>query len=151
LSQPEDAGGDAGTQSWARQTMAAWELTPLVEMHKGERVQVGYELELYARIPADRPAGDEQRQHVVEALWDKLREIAESLPPALGEHARIEVEPFEAADRLRPETDFAPEVLLKARLFHASDYFAPVGEDDRRRMKTIEEQLSGLGLRARSW
>ena len=139
---------DAETQQWARANKASWELTPLVEMHRGERVQVGFELELYARIPAGLAAEDEGP---LEALWIRLREIAESLPATLAEAARIEVEPFEPADRLRPETNFAPEVLLKARLFHSSDYFAPVDEADRRQVKPVEDRLSALGLRQRSW
>ncbi len=139
---------DAETQQWARENKASWELTPLVEMHQGRRVQVGFELALYARVP-DGVAPDEEAPN--EALWSRLNEIAESLPAALGESSRIEVEPFEPADRFRPETNFAPEVMLKARLVHASDYFTPVDDADRRGVKPLEDRLSGLGLRQRSW
>ncbi len=138
------------TQDWARKSKAAWEIAPLVEMHKGERVQVGFELSLYARLPPDAP-GTSEDDAAVEALWDRLQQIAESLLPLAGPGARIEVDPFEDAGRLRPETNFAPEVLLTARLVHASDYFAPVGESDRERMKPIETRLTELGLRQRSW
>ncbi len=136
---------DAETQQWARANKASWELRPLVEMHEGQRVQVGFELELYARLP-DLSSEEESP---MEALWNRLREIAESLPAVLAKGARIEVEPFEAADRLRPETGFAPEVMLQARLFHAADYFAPVGEADRQQLKLLEGRLSALGLRQR--
>ncbi len=136
---------DAETQQWARANKASWELRPLVEMHEGQRVQVGFELELYARLP-DLSSEEESP---MEALWNRLREIAESLPAVLAKGARIEVEPFEAADRLRPETGFAPEVMLQARLIHASDYFAPVGEADRQQVKPVEDRLSGLGFRQR--
>jgi hypothetical protein len=71
--------------------------------------------------------------------------------PLAGKDARIEVDPFEAAARLRPETQFAPEVLLSARLFHGSDLLAPVQPGDRERLKPLEERLHELGLRARSW
>ncbi|HVO11331.1 MAG TPA: hypothetical protein VMX54_11375 [Vicinamibacteria bacterium] len=138
---------DVETQQWARTTRASWELRPLVEMHEGQRVQVGFELELYARLP-DLSSEEESP---MEALWQRLCGIAESLPAVLAPGARIEVEPFEAADRLRPETGFAPEVMLQARLFHASDYFAPVGEADRQQVKPLEQRLSALGLRQRSW
>jgi len=138
---------DAETQQWARENKASWDLRPLVEVHEGQRVQVGFELELYARLP-DLSSEEEQP---MEALWQRLREIAESLPPLVAKGARIEVDAFEAADRLRPETGFAPEVMLQARLFHASDYFTPVGESDRRQMKPLEDRLSALGLRQKSW
>ncbi len=135
-------------QGWAREHKAAWEVTPLVEMHKGERIQVGFELELYARVPAGVEPTDEV---ALEELWDRLREIAESLLPLAGERGRIEIDPFEAAVRRRPEAELAPEVLLQARLFHAADYFTAVAEADRQRIRPIEERLSALGLRARSW
>jgi hypothetical protein len=140
----------AETRSWAEKNKAAWELVPLVEVHHGEQVQVGYELDLYARAPTEL-ADREDRESAMEATWDRLREIAESLVPADSRVARIDVDPFEAAACLRPETGFAPEVLLKARLFHASDYFAPVSKADRERLKALEDRLHALGLRSRTW
>jgi hypothetical protein len=140
----------AECRSWARQVKAAWEVSPLVEMERGSPVQVGFELELYALMPAEvAPSGE--GQGAVEALWDRLREIGESLLPLAGADARLEVDPFEAAARLRPETQFAPEVLLSARLFHGADLLAPVQPGDRERLKPIEERLTDLGLKARCW
>jgi hypothetical protein len=140
----------AATRAWAEEHKAAWDLTPLVEMNHGERVQVGFELELYARIPVAITPGDE-RQNAVLGIWDRLREIAESLGPDGAAPDRLEVDPFDAAGRLRPETGFAPEVQLKARIFHASDYFAPAGADERRLLRPLEERLRELGLRQKSW
>jgi hypothetical protein len=140
----------AECRTWAQQARAAWEVSPLVEMERGAQVQVGFELELYARVPTEVPPSAES-QDAFEALWDRLREIAESLLPLAGADARLEVDPFEAAARLRPETQFTPEVLLSARLFHGSDLLAPVKPGDRERLKPIEERLHELGLRARSW
>ena len=42
-------------------------------------------------------------------------------------------------------------MLLEARLFHASDYFEPVTDDDRRQLKPVEDRLRELGFRERSW
>ncbi len=137
----------AATREWARQNRAAWEVEPLVEMQGSERLQVGYELDLYARLPP----GLSSAEQGFAALWDRLREIAESLLPLVGPQARMELEPFDAAGRLRPETGFAPEVLLQARLFHATDYFVPAGDQDRERLRPLEERLTELGLRSRSW
>jgi hypothetical protein len=140
----------AECRPWAQQARAAWEVTPLVEMERGTQVQVGFELSLYARVPTDIPPGSDG-EAAFEALWDRLREIAESLVPLAGKDARLEVDPFEAAARLRPETQFAPEVLLSARLFHGSDLLAPVRPGDRERLKPLEDRLHELGLKARSW
>ena len=140
----------ADCRTWAQQAKAAWELTPLIEMEEGAPVQVGFELELYARVPTEIPLSGE-RPDAGEALWDRLREIAESLLPLAGADARIEVDPFEAATRLRPETQFTPEILLSARLFHGADLLVPVEEGDRERLKPLEDRLHELGLKARSW
>jgi hypothetical protein len=140
----------AACHGWAQQSKVAWEVTPLIEMEKGSAVQVGFELNLFAREPTDLPPGPE-REAAVEGLWDRMREIAESLVPLAGPDARIEVDPYEAADRLRPETQFAPEVLLSARLFHGSNLLEPVEPGDRERLKPLEERLHELGLKERSW
>ena len=137
----------AVTGAWAREAKAAFEIVPLVELQKGERVQLGFELDLYARIPEGLAAPDA----VVEPLWDRLRDIAESFLPLLGAEGRIEIEPFDRADRLRPETRFAPEVLLQARVFHGADYLKGVAADERAQLRPIEERLVELGLRPRSW
>ena len=140
----------AECRTWAQQARAAWEVTPLLEQRKDERIQVGFELSLFARMPTDVPPGPE-RQAAVERLWDRLREIAESLLPLAGADGRLEVDPFEAAARLRPETQFAPEILLSARLFHGADLLVPIEEGDRERLKPLEDRLHELGLKARSW
>ena len=140
----------ASCRTWAEQAKVAWEVTPLIEMEKGSQVQVGLELTLFAREPTGLPPGLE-REAAVEGLWDRMREIAESLVPLAGSDARIEVDPYEAADRLRPETQFAPEILLSARLFHGSNLLEPIEAGDRERLKPLEERLHELGLKARSW
>jgi hypothetical protein len=140
----------AECRAWAEQVKAAWEVAPLFQMERGAPVQVGFELTLYARLPLDAAQGRD-RQAVVEDLWDRLREIAESLLPLAGPDARIEADPFEAAARLRPETQFVPEVLFSARLFHGPDLLAPVRQGDRERLKPLEERLQALGLKAGSW
>jgi hypothetical protein len=135
----------AECRAWAAQVKAAWELAPLIEMERGAQVQVGFELGLFARVPAEVPA-DPERQAAIERIWDRLREVAESLLPLAGADGRLEVDPFEAAARLRPETQFAPEVLLSARLFHGSDLLAPMEPGERERLKPLEDRLHELGL-----
>jgi len=137
----------AGTQAWAKDNKACWEITPLVEKLDGRLVQVGYDLSLFVRVPG-MPAGDERHAAIL-ALWDRLQEIARSLAPLLGGGGRIEVDPFEEAGRLRPETQFAAEIMLQARLFHAS--FAPASQADRERLRPLEQRLAELGLRAKTW
>ena len=137
----------AATRAWAQEAKAAFEVTPLHELVKGERRQVGFALDLYARIPAGLASPDE----VFAAIWDRLSEIAEDLLALAGAAGRIEIEPFDMANRLRPETQFAPEILLQARLVHGADHLAAPAEDETGRLHALEERLRELGLRARSW
>ncbi len=133
------------TREWASRHEASWELAPLLETERGERVQAGFALDLYARIPESLSASEE----TLVPLWDRLREIAESLVPLLGRDGRIEIEPFDVASRLRAETHFAPELRLRARLFRDPQAFAEGKRDDRARLRPLEGQLAELGLRAR--
>jgi hypothetical protein len=139
----------AETRAWAERHRAAWELAPLEEMHRGQKMQVGFDLQLYARIPAGAPGPDQDA--AVMAIWDRLREIADSLVLEEPAGDRLEVEAFDLARRLRPETNFEAEVLLTARIVHAADYFEPVSADDRKHLQPLEERLRELGLRHRSW
>lgn len=137
-------------RAWAEEAKASWELRPLLEREKDGLVQVGFELDLYARIPLDVEPGP-GREAAVVALWERLREIADSLLPFAGPDARIEVAPFEAAARLRPETQFAAEMLLTARVYHGANLLTPVREGEKERLRPVEERLRDLGLRPGSW
>jgi hypothetical protein len=64
--------------AWARAHEACFEMAPLVELVKGRKVQVGFTISLYARLPLDKPAGEERRKDAAKVL-EGLREIVESL------------------------------------------------------------------------
>ena len=55
MSETEAADPDA-TRAWARERRVAFEIQPLVEMHDGRRVAVGFELHLYAQLAMDGDA-----------------------------------------------------------------------------------------------
>jgi len=140
----------AEIRSWAASHRATWELLPLVEMIQGERRQIGHVLNLYARIPVEIPPSEERSQAIL-ALWDRLREIALSLGGLGLEGERVEVGPFDAAGRLRPETRFVPEIQLTARIVHPTRYLEAVAADEREHMRPLEERLRELGLRPGHW
>lgn len=138
------------TQAWARSNRAAWELRPLVEMVRGERRQVGFVLNLYARIPVEmRPSPE--RDRAVLATWDRLREIAVSLAGLGREGEQVEVAPFDAAARLRSENHFEPEVLLESRIVHPARYLDAVAPDEREHLQPLEQRLRELGIRPGHW
>lgn len=140
----------AVTRRWAKENRAAWELSPLVEMHKGRAVQVGFRLHLYARVPTEIPPSPERRAAVI-ATWDRLREIADALVTLEPEGTDIEVGPYDAEERYRRENGFRPEVRLETRIVHEEDYFQAVDADDQKRLRPLEQRLKELGLRRGHW
>jgi hypothetical protein len=117
-------------------------------MHKSEPVQVGYTLNLYARVPSGIPPSSERRSAAI-AIWDKLRSIAEILVDEEPQGTKIEIGPYDAEERFRRETGFKAEVSLQARIVHEKDYFEPM--DDRERLKPLEKKLRERGLRPGHW
>lgn len=137
-------------KEWAGAHKACWEVQPLVELHDGRRMQVGFEFNIFAQFPraATTP---EARQAAFPELIAKLQELAHGVFPAEAAVARFEVQPIETAVRLRSESEFEPEVQLTVRVFHRQEYFQAVGEGDRKRLAPLEQRLKALGLKAKAW
>jgi hypothetical protein len=140
----------AATRAWAKQNRAAWELTPLVEMHEGRAVQVGFRLHLYARVPTEIRPSPERRAAII-ATWDRMREITDSLVAVEPPGTEVEIGPYDAEERYRRENGFRPEVRLEARIVHKDDYFEAVDAEDRDRLRPLEQKLRELGLRPGHW
>jgi hypothetical protein len=138
------------TAAWARLHRACFETTPLVEMRGGERIQVGFTVDLYAALPTERAPGAERRADALPILA-RLRAIAESLTPAEGRSTRVEIETPRDAVVRRPENVLEPEVSVRARIFHGDDYFAAVTDDERDRVSVVDRTLTALGLRSGHW
>jgi hypothetical protein len=136
--------------AWAKAHQACFEIAPLIEMRGSEKVQVGYAVDLYARLPMERAPGTERREEASRIL-ERLRSIVSSLTPAQGSRARVEIEPPRTAAILRPENEMQPEISLRARLFHGDDYFAAVTDDERARISDVDRKLAALGLRMGHW
>jgi hypothetical protein len=141
--------GELDVAAWARAHHAAYELGPLVEMVKGRPVQVGFTISLYARLPLEAEPGDDRRAKVAE-IGKVLREILQSLVPAEGGRARLEIDGPRAAVVFEPGAGREPEVDLTARVFHAHDYFAEATADEEGRLRAVARRLADMGLQARS-
>ena len=136
--------------AWAREHRACFQIGALVEMRGSDRIQVGFTLDLYAGLPMDKAPGA-ARAEESQRLWERLRTIVEGLVPSASPNVRLEIDPWRFAAYLRPENDMAPEVGLRARLFHGADYFSTVTDEERARQPAIERMLSAKGLRAGHW
>jgi hypothetical protein len=136
--------------AWAREHRACFQVAPLIEMREKQKIQVGFTIDLYAGLPMDKTPGEERRQES-QRIWERLRAIVESLVPAEGSGARVEIEPWRTAAYIRPENQMKPEVGLRARVFHGGDYFTATTADERARLSAAERRLVEMGVRSGHW
>lgn len=136
--------------AWARLHRACYEVTPLVEMERGQKVQVGFSVSLLAALPTDVPPGPERDARAREVIL-ALRELAQSLAPGEDSQARVELDAPRAAAYLRPENDMQPELSQTFRVFHKEGYFKAVTEAERGGLSRLEAWFAERGLRKGHW
>ncbi len=141
-----EAGSDF--TGWAKDHAACYEVAPLFEMVKGKKVQVGFTVSLYARLPLDKAPGAERRAEAA-AIRERLAGMIQSLVPREGSRARVEIEAPRAAVVLEPEGQKEPEVALYARVFHGDDYFAEATAAEEKRLHEATRRLTEIGLQER--
>jgi hypothetical protein len=129
---------------WARAHKACFEILPLIEMHKGEKVQVGFELSLFAQIPPEVSLAEASQRSL--EIGERLREMLESLVGPEHPTARLDIGPVSPAETLRPEAGYAPEVELSAQIVRRHETFEPVPQDSRELLAFLEAGLNALGL-----
>lgn len=135
----------ADLQDWVREHRVTWEASSRREAAAGPDAPAPPLVTLSGRYPGGRfPAGNAGLTLVFERLRLVARHVLESVP-----EARYRIDPFDAAVRLRPESDWVPEVELTLELttdVEADDVGTP-GE----LLYRIESELERLGARHRHW
>jgi hypothetical protein len=83
--------------------------------------------------------------------WIREHRVCWELSPRYEgpDRPRYEIEPFDGAVHLRPETSFALE--LDVAILHRGATFAEADARDRRTAAEIGEALKGLGVQPRTW
>jgi len=141
---------DSTLRTWIRDHRICWELGPLVESDGRVRMQVGYELHLFAQHgpggPSVMPGCAERRD-----LYERMRAVALGVLPHETRPSRYEITPFDASLHLRPENEWTPEVQLTVRVVHREGYFSPVDACEEACAKEIVEGLRKLGAQQKAW
>ena len=134
-------------EDWIRENEVCFEILPHHEFYRRSKLQVGFELTLFAMRPPLCQGGDPGCP-ACEASHAMLREIAlRVLPPDL-QHV---IDPFHAAFHMRRETRWKPEVELVVELVNLDKTFDTVDEDDRRHSRRVAEELEALGAQSKVW
>lgn len=136
---------DAELSLWIRAHNVCYEVSPHFEVYHHAKRQAAYDLTLYAPQP-DRSLADPGGSVNAE-IWEQLREIALRVLP---QDAHYDVDPFDAAYHLRPETRYEPEVDLNVEVW-PHDGFAPIDDRLRHQVRVMEEALLKLGVRPKVW
>ncbi len=136
-------------RDWVVKHKVCWEMAPLVERNGETNVQVGYELQLFARHEAG--AHPEPGCAKCEDMYRNLRAIALFALPHEERPSRYDIAPFHASFCLRPESEWIPEVQLTIQIIHRAGYFRPIDDCEKKCAGEIQKCLRALGAQPKSW
>lgn len=141
---------DEQWREWTRTHHVSYQVQALQQSQGGQIVQVGFEIELAARLP-NAPEEGESRRHATRAVLVTLTELATRVFPAQGDIARFELAPFQPVAQLRTETGFEPEVRRVVKVYHKEDAARSVADGERQQLGPFEQRLQDLGVRRGAW
>lgn len=134
----------------AQAHQVCYEVWPELLMVKGQKVKVGYDLELYG--VHDHPEeqivpGCPHCQHT----YLILRQIAGWILPTEARPSRYEIEPFDHAVHQTPKRGFQAEVVLCLKILHRHGFDQPIDECEERCLKEMREKLASIGVAQGEW
>ena len=139
---------EATLREWVRQHHVTWELGSWQELADNRLMTVGFELRLYGEHPSAhaRPGCPECLP-----VFDKLRAIALAALPSDPRPTKYEVEPFDAAFHLRPESAWHPEIQVTVHIVHREGYLRPLDACEKQCAEEIQAALRRLGVQPKRW
>jgi hypothetical protein len=131
-----------------REHQVCWEVAPINEMRGHDRIQVGYELRLFARHAARNTSPGSM---AARTLHEKMSAVAAFVAPSECRPSRCEIAPFDASFHMRPESQWQPEVQLTVRIIHEEGYLRAIDACETRCAREIAARLHGLGAQEKAW
>lgn len=135
---------DPALAQWALDHELTFEIAP---HHAGRGEISGEDVLLFARHPALREGdpGCEECQRI----FTTLRDIAGHVAPGDSPGVRVGLSPFDASFRMRPQSGWAPEVVLEIAI---TPLGGGAGDDALRRcVRRVERGLLDLGAQSGAW
>ena len=140
---------DGLLRGWIHDHRVSWELLPHFEIHDHRKIQIGFDLTLYAEDPG--ALGREFDDAEGPRIQEMLREIAHRVLPPESATTHIISDPSQPAVRLRPETGFRTEIALNLEIVHRHEDFAEADAEERAQAGRVERELRSLGAHAGVW
>jgi hypothetical protein len=109
----------------------------------GDRVMVGFDLELYGTHEHGKTSLS-PGCHLCEETYADLRHLAESVLPSEQRPSTYEIPPFDAS--LHESARGVFEVLASIRIEHRHGFFNPVDVCEERCLREMCQKLSDLGV-----
>ena len=123
-----------------------YEVWPHYEMHDGNRVMVGFDLELHGTHDHGNTRLSAGCNLCTETFAD-LRQIAEWILPKEERPSQYGLPPFDQS--LHGTGRGAMEVVLPIKIQHRHDFFGPVDDCEQRCLREMEQNLAELGVPGR--
>lgn len=119
---------------------ACYEVWPDWELVAGRKVQVGFEVDLYAEAAGlvDEPCA---------AIYEELKRIALAALPGDAGEADVDVLPFDHAFHESLRRNFRPEIALALHVLHRRGVGQPLRECEKKCLAGIEYALQELGVK----
>ena len=108
------------------------------------RIQIGFDIDVYAMKPADEPGSSPE----YELGYGTLRQAAEMVRAEIGGACSIEAFPFRSTTILDTKNHLEPLAITRIAITHLRGLDQPFGAPEQRALKEIQEKLKGLGLKA---
>lgn len=127
-----------------------WEVSALREAVADHGVQsTGLEFNLFARYEAP-PDGGEPPQQLLE-LHACAAEIARRVLSNAAPQMLLDIEPPHVETHMRPETQWATEVEVRALLTPADPEMPPSQSALKALIAAVEREMAALGVHRKSW
>ncbi len=145
---PENEGGVAdGLRELAELHTIRYEARKEYQVVDGEKRAIGFNLELYGTHDHGESSLEPGCPKCVRTFED-MKTIAESILPTGDRASQYEILPFDHALALDPGRGLRAEVVLKIKILHGQNYFAPVDECEEACLAEMKQRLKELGIQA---
>jgi hypothetical protein len=134
---------------WIQKHKVCWDLLPYYAVDGGPRIQIGFELDLFAQHLPSVVANPGCKE--CENVYKNLAQIARKALPTEFRPTKYEIQQFDASFHIRRETNLKTEIQVTVLIIHREGLFDPVNECERKCADEIEKHLKNMGVQRKVW
>ena len=108
------------------------------------RVQAGFDVDIYGVKMSREP--DPPAEYWL--VYNRLKEIADAVRRENNRASSIDVIPYGSTIVLDTKNHLEPMALMRIRIMHRGDIHEPAGAAEQQALRSVEAQLSNLGVTA---